>query len=134
MTRAIAMVHETDPKQEILSRVRGLIDDILPMTTEVICGIYVRPERTAGGIILPQDKGMRREDEYQGKVGLVLKMGPLAFTDDENHKWGDVKPKVGDWVLWRVGDTFPFSLGDAPCRFVDEGLIRAILPGPDIVY
>ncbi len=131
--RAVQMVHDVDPKREIWDRVKGKIEDIRPLATEVVCAIYVRPEKTKSGLYLAQTVGMAKEDQYQGKVGLVLKMGPLAFTEDADHKWGGVTPKVGDWVVYRVGDTFQFSIGDQMCRSADESCVKMIVPQPDIV-
>jgi co-chaperonin GroES (HSP10) len=93
--------------------------------------VYERPDRTKGGVLLADRT--REEDLYQGKVGLVVKLGNLAFVEDESHVWGERKPKEGDWVCYRVGDTFPFIVGKRTCRFVQDVNVRAILHRPDIV-
>ena len=43
----------------------------------MLCAIYIAPEKTAGGIIRPQSN--IDEDIHQGKVGLIVGVGPLAF-------------------------------------------------------
>lgn len=131
MSTALKMAHARDPREDIHDKLGKRIANIKVMGARVLVGTYVRPEKTAGGIILT-DKS-RDEDKYQGKVGLVLKMGPLAFTEDDTHKFPD-KPKVGDWVLFRVGDTWPLLIGDQDCRFVDDVAVQSIVPGPDMVY
>lgn len=131
---ALRMVHDVDPKIEVMDRVAGLTEKYRCIGTDVLCAIYIRPPMTKGGVFLPENKGPMREDEHQGKVGLVLKMGPVAFTDDAEHKWNGVVPKIGDWVVYRVGDTLPISLGAQKCRVVDEGCIRGIVDDPDIIY
>lgn len=130
---AVRMAHMVEPKKEIMTRVKGLVGCYQCIGADVLCAIYIRPEQTKGGLFLPGNQGIKKEDEFQGKVGLVLAMGPLAFTEDADHKWGGVIPKIGDWVVWRVGDTLPLSLGDQKCRVVDEGCIRGIVTDPDIV-
>lgn len=131
MTSAIMMLHEIDPKLEINNEVKGLIDDVEPLGAECIIGIYVRPTKTKGGILLADNT--KGEDLYQGKIGLVLKKGPLAFQSDDTHHWGDKVPQVGDWVLFRIGDTFPFILGARSCRFVEDVNVKAIVHRPDII-
>lgn len=132
MAVALEMVHDIDPKQEIMDDVAPFLNDIEPLAAQVLIGIYVRPKKTSGGIYIPDNT--QGEDIYQGKVGLVLKLGPLAFSEDESHKWGGRTPQVGDWVLFRVGDTFPFSLGKRHCRAVEDVNFKFILHKPDIAY
>lgn len=68
-----------------------------PTGWHVLCLMYVRPERTKGGIILTHDT--RREDVTQGRVGLVLQLGPEAFSDQEKFPEGPWC-EVGEFVGW----------------------------------
>lgn len=129
--KALLMVHTADPKQAIWDNVSEHLNGIQVMGADVLLGIYVRPDKTAGGIIL-SDK-TRGEDVYQGKVAMVLKLGPLAFQEDAANKF-PVKPQVGDWVTVRVGDTFQLQIGDQPCRLADENDIRLVVERPDVIY
>jgi co-chaperonin GroES (HSP10) len=129
--QALEVVHERDPREEIMEAVGAYLDDIEPLAAGVMVVVYERPEKTKGGILLADRT--KEEDLYQGKVGLVVKMGNLAFVEDESHVWGSAKPKLGDWVVYRVGDTFPFIIGKRTCRLVQDVNIRAILNRPDIV-
>ena len=135
MAVAVQMKHTVDPKKEIWDDVKPYLDDVEPIGTEVLLAVYLRPERTAGGIIVDLgDKGMKAEDRYQGKVGLVLKMGPVAFTEDDRHHWGGRIPQVGDWLAVSVGDTWSCELGNRRCRIVEDIHCKLILQRPDIVY
>lgn len=129
--QALEVVHERDPRAEIMEAVGPYLGDIAPLGASVMVVVYERPDRTKGGILLADST--REEDLYQGKVGLVVKLGNLAFVEDQSHVWGEIKPKVGDWVCYRVGDTFPFIVGKRTCRFVQDVNVRAILHRPDIV-
>lgn len=129
--RAMEMVHEVDPREQILKEVTAYADQIKVLGADVLCAVYLRPKQTKGGIVLPDQ--YRKEDEFQGKVGLVIKKGPLAFKDDGEHKFGDVAPEIGDWVLFRVGDTFELIIGERKFRLVQDVNIRAIIDAPDIV-
>ncbi len=131
-TRALKMVHERDPKEALMEAAGPFAAKLTPIGARVLVATYIRPEKTTSGIILT-DK-YRQEDEYQGKVGLILKMGPLAFTEDDSHQWGGVVPKVGDWVVMNIGDTRRLTMGDNPCRFIEDVSVQAITTDPDAVY
>jgi len=76
-------------------------DALLPQPTgwHVLVMQYIRPEgtRTRGGIILAAQT--LKEDEYQGRVGLVLALGPDAYADRTRYLNGQwVRP--GEWIMW----------------------------------
>lgn len=122
-----------DLASEIWIKVNPHLPDIqdVVQVADVLVAIWVRPNRTAGGIELPDS--YRDEDVFQGKTGLILMVGSQAFADDDTHQW-PVKPKVGDWVAYRVGDGWPFYIGEQPCRLVNERGIRLLLNRPDVIY
>jgi hypothetical protein len=62
------MNHAVEPAK-VLTDELGSLDDIQVFNNEVLVAIYVRPEKTNSGIILPGQT--RDEDRHQGKVGLV---------------------------------------------------------------
>lgn len=130
-TRALEMQHDEDPKL-VIQRDWDLYKASYrqPMGARLIVGVYKRPERLKSGIIL-SDK-TREEDNYQGRVGLILAMGPLAFVEDDRHSWPGQRPAIGDWVGFRVGDTSPFLLPNGRhCRFVEDVAVQVILDNPD---
>lgn len=132
MVSALKMVHTVDPKTVIFDATKNFADKVLVLGARVLVATYIRPEKTTGGIILT-DKS-RGEDVWQGKVGLVLALGPLAFQNDEEHRWGEIKPQVGDWVLTNIGDTRRLQLGPSSCRFVEDVHVQAIITDPDTVW
>lgn len=95
---------------------------------EKIGSLYTAPKR-------------QTEDLYQGKCGLVLKLGPMAFKDDETTKFHNQKVNVGDWVVFRTSDGTDVDitpLGAStgiPCRLLEqESQVRMIVQRPDLVY
>lgn len=131
-SQAMRMGHTGDPKTELLDRV-GRLDEVYIGGQDVLVAIYEGAEKTSGGIILPDSK--KDENKYQGKVGLVLKLGPMAYAEgSESHRWfGDNQPQVGDWVVFNVNTAFPFIYGKQTLRLVEAQYIRAVVPIPDIV-
>ena len=135
---AALMYHEEDPR-EVLQRKAGNLDiDIFG--NDVLVAIYQRPEKTSGGIIMTDVT--RKEDIYQGKIGLVLKIGPVAFVDKDGNTFRDIR--VGDWIVFRPSDGWQVLLntkrsnpkhGDRiDCRIIGDIYIRGRVPHPDDLY
>ena len=133
MVTAIKMSLEHDSRSEIIESTGENLKD-LPLTgAQILVGIYKRPEKTKGGLILTDN--YRQEDIWQGKVGLILKMGPMPFDDADKQFFGDTMPKEGDWVVFRPSDGWPITIGKQPCRVLDDRRrVKMILSKPDLVY
>jgi hypothetical protein len=87
MGAPVRVVHDTDPAQEIIRDVGYLCDDITVMGADVLIVMYERlkgsrgERKTAGGLLLPDTANTTaHEDRFQGKVGLVMKMGRDLFV------------------------------------------------------
>jgi len=136
---AALMLHEEDPRSEILNKV-GDLKDVEVFGGDVLCAIYKRPEKTKSGIILADST--RDEDRFQGKVFLVLKLGPTAYLDDEGNKFRDIKE--GDWIVARASDGWACTLNSASgsttrdsaidCRIITDINIRLRVSSPDAIY
>ena len=80
-TQAMLMEHDRDPREQLIEEAAPFIGDIEPMGRQVLLAAYRRPEKTAGGVYLADGVNTARaEDVYQGKVQLILKVGPLALS------------------------------------------------------
>ena len=136
---SVAMKHEVDPREALLDRV-GDLSGIEVFANDVLVAIYKRPEKTKSGIYLTDVT--RGEDVHQGKVGLIISMGPLAFVDDENLKFRDEdRCHVGDFVWFRPSDGWRITLNTSAsgvdtvdCRVVKDVSIRGRVSHPDLVY
>lgn len=127
------MHHADDPKTQLLATV-GDISHIRLMHNQILVATYVRPEKTKGGLVLP-DK-VRKEDEYQGKVGLVIAKGPLAFVDDGATDFRGQDVAIGDWIAYRQSDGWQLVLKNATsgaqhCRMLQDIDVKAVLSSPD---
>ncbi|MCV9940918.1 co-chaperone GroES family protein [Boseaceae bacterium BT-24-1] len=125
------MKHDADPATA-LREAAGDLKGVELFHNQILVATYKRPERTAGGIILTDNT--RKEDEYQGKVGLVLMKGPMAFKDDGHvHFHGqDVEP--GDWISYRHSDGWALSVNGCHCRVLEDSHVRARVDNPDRIY
>lgn len=136
----VKMKHVIDPKVAIWNKLKGYEGAFKPLGATVLIAVYERGERTAGNIIIPETSQLRKEDKFQGNVGMVVKMGPLAFRDDADHEWGDTKPAVGDWVVFDVNSAYILSFGQSvkkeentTMRVAQDVYIRGIVDDPDLV-
>lgn len=128
---AMLMAHEEDPREAILKAV-GDLSGIEIMHNMILIGTYVRPNKTKSGILLSDNT--RKEDEHQGKVGLVLKKGPLAFVNDQRNDFAGQNVEAGEWVFYRVSDGWQMNINGHHCRMMEEVHIRGKLKSPDIIY
>jgi co-chaperonin GroES (HSP10) len=136
---AVQMLHEKDPREVILDRA-GNLEGVEVFGNDMLVAIYKRPEKTKTGIILVDDT--RGEDVHQGKVGLILKMGPTCFVDDEGNKFRDIQE--GDWVVFRPSDGWRITLNTLrgnsskentlDARVVSDISVRARVSDPDLIY
>lgn len=132
------MMHDEDPKEALLSKV-GDLSGVTLYGSDVLVCVYMRPEKTRSGIILTDN--LRSEDIYQGKVGLIVKMGPTCFTDENGEKFRDIE--VGSWCVFRASDGWPVTLNTnnsvsskdaALCRIITDINIRMTVDSPDLVF
>jgi co-chaperonin GroES (HSP10) len=133
------MLHEVDPKEDLLRRI-GDVSHIRLMQNMVLVATYVRPEKTVKGIILTANT--RKEDEYQGKVGLVIAKGPLAFVNDGQNDFKGQDIALHEWISYRQSDGWQLIIRGAErnmaeahggwhCRMLQDIDIRAVISAPD---
>ena len=133
----VAKLSRQDPVQAIMCQLHNL-DEIEVFHNLVLVATYIQPDKTKGGILLPDNS--LAEDRFQGKCALVLKMGPLAFKDDKVAKFGGVKVEVGDWIVVRPSDGFELynvdNSGSAgvSCRLFEDTNIKARVSDPTLIY
>ena len=78
----------------------GDISELRLFGRQVMVAAFVKPAITPGGIITPV--GFQMEDWWQGKVAMLVGVGPAAFSGDASYlaaTYGDAVPKFGDWVF-----------------------------------
>ena len=95
-------------------------------------------ERASANILAPEQT--RREDGWQGKIGLVVALGPSAFVDDANYSFHGMNVSVGDWVWYSSNDGLdqdyvpPGTLARVPLRTLRDVDIIGRVPRPDFFF
>lgn len=134
--KALQMVHDTDPRKDILTEVAADVAEFEPTGRDLLCVVYERPESLAveGGkrLWLPETSSARTEDKFQGIVALVVKVGPRADEASANFKNG-LGPKIGDWVIAPISASMSFLLGKRTARLIEAQMIRGVIQRPDMV-
>jgi co-chaperonin GroES (HSP10) len=132
---AMKALHKVDPRQAIFDKI-GSVEEYELYHNKILVAVYERPSTivTASGFELEIPDSVRKEDQFQGKVGLVLRIGPTAFKDDDVNKFHGQTVNVGDWVVLRPSDSWAAKIKGVLCRHVEDANIVARIPSPDYVY
>jgi co-chaperonin GroES (HSP10) len=112
---------------------------------ELLVAIYMREEKTPGGIVLPHQN--LKEDLYQAKAHLVLKIGSacrFVRTDERTGVKFGIPVNVFDWVVLRPSDAWALDINMrpsvldrrdfVPCRMIYDDMIRAKISHPSMVW
>lgn len=140
---AEAAVH--DPAKPLLEAA-GDLSDYEVFHNLVLVATYMPPPKVMKGpngedVIFHEADNTLAENRYQGKSYLVLKVGPVAFQDDNVAKFGGVTVKPGDWVVCRPSDGFELFIRDRrkfneglSCRLIEDVFIRGRVSDPSLIY
>lgn len=121
---------EVDAKKALLHALGKHDTEVLH--SKVLVAGYIRPAKTKGGIYLI-DKTIE-EDRYQGTIGMVIGLGPGAFTDDNIAQFHGKKLKVGDWVMYVAADGVAMFINEVPCRLFDDSRILMRVKDPELYF
>lgn len=103
----------------------GDLSEVEVLGDNLLIGNYISPSKI-GSIYRPGDN--IKEDELQGNVGLVLKLGDGAALEN-----GATEKFLHKWVMFGYNDGLRYNLNDVSCRTIDVGRIRQIVPDPSKV-
>jgi co-chaperonin GroES (HSP10) len=113
----------------------GDITGMEVLNDRILIAIYRHEGVTEGGIIT----SAKTEDEsdYQGKVGLVLKIGPLVNAPGKDAARG-AKLEIGDWVVVNPSSGLSMNAGQhgsgRMIRMLVEKDIHMRVQRPDMVW
>jgi len=135
-TEAEAEDYRNDPRGFLLDRVALWLPKIKVFHNWVITATYWMPDylATATGekIYLPD----RTHDEalWQGKIGLVIAKGKLAFVDDDHINFQGQNVEIGDWVFYDIMEGRQFTIERVHCRRLKDTQLVGTIEDPRIVY
>jgi hypothetical protein len=111
-----------DPKAYIFKRTAIFTKNLTLATNNILIATYCLPEFT--DLKGPEGKpvrfwvpdGTQEEARWQGRVGLLLAKGPLAWRNDERTDFGGTNYEVGDWVCFDRQDGRQTVINRVHCR------------------
>jgi co-chaperonin GroES (HSP10) len=116
------------------------IENFEPFHNLILIATYVRSDKTQGGIIIGGDR-TRAEDRFQGKIGLVLKVGPTAFKGKTPESFGGVTVKPGEWIMYKASDAHEFFFVDedrpldgSSARLIEDTLVMGRVADPERIF
>lgn len=117
---------------EIHEGLADALDGIQIFHNQILIGVYIRSNVTPGGVHLADQT--IDEDKWQGKVGLVLKKGPLAFVSDARNDFGGQDVAAGEWVMYRVSEAPAISVNGVHCRLLEDIHVRGVISTPSFIW
>ena len=91
----------------------------------VLLKAIVISEKTKGGLIYTDS--YKNSIARNHNVGLVLKMGPMAYQPLEKFG-GEPHCKVGDWVIYSSYERDEIYINEHLCFFLNDERIYATIP------
>ena len=103
------------------------------LNDRVLVEVDIRPEKTKGGIILTDTA--RDEDQYQSKSGVILKMGPEAFSHGGSGAWfRGLTFKPGDRVVFRPSDGYSMKINGKICRLLTDTAVMMRIDNAERIW
>ena len=127
----MVMDHDGDPKEKLLKEL-GDLSQIELFNNQILCAVYIRPNKTKSGLYLSDN--VVAEDRYQGKVGLLVGMGPLAFQDDNGQWFNNASFNMHDWLVFRPSEGWSITVNGVLCRVLSDTQVKMRIPSPDAAW
>jgi hypothetical protein len=136
--KAVAPRRLTAQEEAAALRAKLDLDGVKLFGNRILVAKFLRTTLGTSGKLVAADS-TRTEDKWQGKIGLVVLKGTIAFQDDADHEWHGDDVNVGDWVFFHYGDGTDVDIASASgelvrCKWLKEGEIAGTIPRPDIFY
>ena len=114
-----------DKRKELFSSL-GDLGEFGVQRNHVLVAIYIGGQYFPGTTILRSDTNIQ-EDIWQATSGLIVKLGPSAFTMSDNKTKDPDAPVVGDWVTFIPGEGRRIQIRGVNCRvFLDENITMKV--------
>jgi len=130
--KVIEYTEGEDPKQAVFNALGDVLKSFEIMYTNTVLLVTAPIMAKSKGGVLYADT-TKKETRFQGKVGLVVMLGEIAFDDPKYWPNEGSRPKVGDWVFYYNADTIECKINDISCRYIKDNLIIGKVSTPDAI-
>jgi hypothetical protein len=127
--------YKRDPRQFLLDRL-AILMPLKVFHNWIITATYYMPayDTLPGGHKFYRSDAGHDEALWQGKVGLVIGKGPLAFLDEGNVRFHGQNVNIGDWIQYDILEGRQFTLDRVHCRRLKDTQVVLGVPDPALVY
>jgi hypothetical protein len=129
--------YKENPKGFLMDKCQLWLPSVKVFHNWIITATYYLPDYdevgTSGFKLFRSDKA-HDEALWQGKVGLVVAKGPLAFKDEEHIKFLGQDVNVGDWVLYDIMEGRQFTVNRMHCRRLKDTQVVMTVDDPRLIY
>jgi len=128
--------YKNDPRGFLLDRCALWLPRIKIFHNWIITATYYLPDylETATGQKLYLPEKTHDEALWQGKIGLVIAKGPLAFVDSDYVKFEGQNVEVGEWVIYDIMEGRQFTIERIHCRRMKDTQLVGTIEDPRLIY
>lgn len=131
------IAHDTDPREAIFKEL-GDLSGFDIAAQGVLVATYTREgDAKIAGTNLIMPEAAVKDDQFQSKTGLVVRLGRRAFKEDQHVQWHGFSCGIGDWVVFRASDGLKMQvpgMGGIHCRLIADVHLKMKIPNPDAVF
>lgn len=135
-----AIEYANDPKDFILKRCKYFLSMVNLGNNNILVATYFLPEATKikgpdGNPIDFYVAGKTHDEaKWQGRVGLLIAKGPIAWKSDDRVDFGGTNYEFGDWVCYDRQDGRQISVNRVHCRRLKDVDVWGKTDDPFLVY
>src|SRR5262249_2125581 len=131
--------YAADPRTFLLKKCASFMGAVEVMHNWIVLATHYLPPFT----VLPNGTRFYRSDQtleevqYQGKVGLVIAKGPIAFMDDPEAgvRFHGQNVEIGEWVSFDRPRGGQNPINRVHCRYLKDVQVMLKVKGnPELVY
>lgn len=119
-------------KAIIMDQLGGILEEVDVFKALVLVAIFQRDKIGKNSRILTANI-TKKEDVYQGRVGLVLKTGPAAFVDNKDVQFFGKTVKSGDWAYYVPANGTRMMVNGVECRLIEDVHIDGKVDDPYVL-
>ena len=142
MSVAKLILPNRDPVEALKADIIATVGDVSwfrDNPTKLVVAKFIRTHIGTSGTLLAAGQ-TQTEDKYQGKVGLVIKLGSQCFVDGPDVQFFGFKAKLHEWVVYKSSEGIDFDYvkpgtsDHLHCKILKDSDIETVVPRPDIIW
>jgi len=124
---------ETYSLEEEIAKYNGTKDWVEPSGYEILIRVYVPKKiKQLGNILLPEESinKLNQDAKFTNLTGLVIKIAPGVYKDQERYTYTGSYCQVGDWVQFPRADGHSFAHNGLTSLYIKEDRILGKIGDP----